>query len=162
MTIGRRSRPRRKGDKYDLLRKAEGTNATALHKPRRGNKFADPEDVLQGETNELLALAGQFQFRLSAHVLAKAGDASIGGWPDDPMITPIQPGLALMGPLELKKPGETLRPNQIDMQTNIGTVMADTFRAVEAYLKWFRDAHEHVRRLLVAHPLPPLPEGIES
>jgi hypothetical protein len=153
----KRKRPRRHGDKFGLMREAGVGNLPPLYVPRKGKKFQDPEDILQGETNELLARAGQFNFRLSAHVLSKAHDASIGGWPDNPLISKLIPGLSLLGPLELKRPGEDLRPNQLEMQNNIGTVRAESFPTVEKYLQWSRDAAEVIRRHLMDHPLPPAP-----
>lgn len=148
---------KRRTDRNELLRGVQGAIVPEPFKVRKGKKFADPEDILQNETNELLARAGQFHFRLSAHVLSKAHDASIGGWPDNPLISKLVPGLSILGPLELKRPGEDLRPNQQEMRANIGTVMADNLKDVDAYFNWFRSAHEHIQRLLVRHPLPPLP-----
>jgi hypothetical protein len=150
-------RPKRKGDRFDLMRAAEVGDVPPLYKPRRGSKFADPEDILQGQVNEALGRAGQFHFRLSAHVLDRANDSSVKGWPDNPMITKLQPGLALLGPLELKKEGRTLSAGQVEMQKHLGTVEADSWEKAWAYVLWFRASVDHVKRLLLANPLPALP-----
>lgn len=150
-----------KGDKYSEMR-ALGVGALpAEFKARTGGKFADPEDILQGQTNDLLKAIGQYHFRLSANLLAKAGDASVGGWPDNPMLIRLAPGLFLGGPLELKRSGHDLRANQEEMRLRIGTVMADRFEPAEAYVYWFRDMAERFRAWLRDNPPPPLPKGIE-
>lgn len=151
-------RPKRKGDRHAILRAAGIGDLPPLFKPRTGKKFRDPEQILQDEVNEYLARANQFHFRLSAHVLAKAHDDSVTGWPDNPMITCLQPGLALLGPLELKKEGEPLSAGQVEKQTVLGTVRADNWTDAEAYIRWYWKAVEHVRRLLALNPPPPLPE----
>ncbi len=156
-----RERKRPKGDKYALLRTAPGANVPDAVPGRAGRKYADPELVLQGEVNDLLKTINQFHFRLSAYALARAGDESLGGWPDNPMIIRLAPGLALLGPLELKKPGETLRPNQVRMQAQIGTVEVDTYKAAEAYAYWFRGMGEAVRAHLRDNPPPALPAGVK-
>lgn len=153
----RRKRPRRQGDKFDIMRAAGIGLLTNLDKPRRGKKFADPEDILQEEVNQILARAGQFHFRIPASVYHKAHDRSIAGWPDNPMITRLQPGLALLGPLELKREGETLSEVQVEKQALIGTFEADNWPLAYGYIQWYWKAVEHVRRLLDARPLPPLP-----
>ena len=155
--IGRRKRPRR-GDKFGIMRELGVGNRPPLDKPRRGKKFADPEDILQEEVNETLTRMGQFHFRIPASVYRKAHDSSIAGWPDNPMITRLQPGLSLLGPLELKRQGETLNDAQLEKQALMGTVEADNWPAAWGYIQWFRAATEHVRRLLTDRPLPPLPE----
>lgn len=154
----RRKRPRRQGDKFDIMR-AEGVGLLpTLDKPRRGKKFADPEDILQEDVNQTLARAGQFHFRIPASVYHKAHDRSIAGWPDNPMITKLQPGLALLGPLELKREGETLSEVQVEKQALLGTFEADNWPLAWAYIQWFWKTTELVRRLLAANPPPPLPE----
>lgn len=150
-------RPKRKGDRLDLMRAAGVGDLPPLYKARKGSKFADPEDILQNEVNEALLAAGQFQFRIPASVYHKANDKSITGWPDSPMITRLQPGLALLGPLELKREGKELSDGQKKLQPILGTVEADNWAAAWAYILWFRSAVEHVRALLQVHPLPPLP-----
>jgi len=158
----RRKRPRRQGDKFAIMRAAGVGNLPDLDKPRRGKKFADPEDILQEEVNQTLARANQFHFRIPASVYHKAHDRSIAGWPDNPMITKLQPGLALLGPLELKREGETLSDVQVEKQALLGTVEADTWAKAYGYITWYWKAVEHVRRLLDARPLPPLPTGEAS
>lgn len=153
----RRKKPRKRGDKFDIMRAAGVGNLTSLDKPRKGKKFADPEDVLQNEVNEALDRSGQFHFRIPASVYQKAHDRSIAGWPDNPMITRLQPGLALLGPLELKRQGETLNEAQLEKQALMGTVEADSWVKAYDYIVWFRLAVEHVRGLLAKNPLPPLP-----
>jgi hypothetical protein len=155
----KRKRARRQGDKFAIMRAAGIGNLPALDKPRRGKKFADPEEVLQDEVNQTLVRAGQFFFRIPASVYHKAHDRSIAGWPDNPMITRLQPGLALMGPLELKREGETLSDVQVEKQALLGTYEADTWPKAWAYIQWYWKAVEHVRRLLLAQPLPPAPAG---
>jgi hypothetical protein len=78
------------------------------------------------------------------------------------MITKLQPGLALLGPLELKRQGETLREAQVEKQALIGTFEADNWPLAYAYICWYWKAVEHVRRLLEARPLPPVPTGEAS
>lgn len=153
----RRKRPRRMGDKFAIMRAAGVGNLPSLDKPRRGKKFADPEDILQEDVNQTLARAGQFHFRIPASVYHKAHDRSIAGWPDNPMITRLQPGLAILGPLELKRQGETLNDAQVEKQALIGTFEADNWPLAWAYINWFWKAVDHVRRLLDAYPLPELP-----
>lgn len=154
--IARRRKPR-KGDRFALMR-AEGVGTLPnLDKPRRGKKFADPEDVLQEEVNETLSRMGQFHFRIPASVYRRANDKSIAGWPDNPMITKLQPGLAILGPLELKREGETLHESQLEKQALMGTFEADNWPLAWAYIQWFRSAVDHVRQLLAKEPLPPLP-----
>ncbi len=155
----RRAARKNKGPKYGLMA-GTGANLPPEFRARVGAKFADPEDVLQGETNDFLKAINQFQFRLSANVYRAAGDSSIGGWPDSPMFIRLAPGLALCGALELKKPGNSLEKNQEDMRAHLGTVMADTFPAVEAYAHWFRAMGETFRAHLRANPPPPLPKGL--
>ncbi len=129
---------------------------------RTGSKYEDPEDILQGEVNRVLGLAGQLQFRISANVYQKAGDDSIAGWPDSPMLSKLGPGLFLGGPMELKRVGETLNPSQLRMQAQIGTVEIDTWAGAWAYMQWYWKARDHVARLLALNPLPPLPKGIKT
>ena len=158
MRIIKRKRPRRKGDKFELMRNLPDALLPAEFRPRRGNKFADPEDILQGEVNELCIRTNQFQFRLSAHVLERAHDWTVSGWPDDPLITKLAPGLALLGPLELKKPGEALNEHQERLKPILGTVVADDFKTAEAYFHWYRRAVDVLKIFLRDNPLPPAPE----
>lgn len=155
----RRAARKNKGHKFDLM-VGTGANVTDAFRARVGAKFADPEDVLQAETNKFLKTINQFQFRLSANVTAKAGDWTVGGWPDSPLFLRLAPGLALCGPLELKKQGKDLEANQEEMRLHLGTVMADTSPAVEAYVYWFRDMAERTRAWLRDNPPPPLPKGL--
>jgi hypothetical protein len=152
-------KPKRRGDRFGEMRAAGVGNLPALDKPRRGKKFADPEDILQEDVNQTLSRAGQFHFRIPASVYHKAHDRSIAGWPDNPMITKLQPGLALLGPLELKREGETLSDVQVEKQSLLGTYEADTWPKAWGYIQWYWKAVEHVRRLLEARPLPPLPDA---
>jgi hypothetical protein len=150
-------KPKRRGDRFGLMRAADVGNLPDLFKPKKGSKFADPEEILQDTVNQALEAAGQYQFRIPASVYQRANDKSITGWPDSPMITRLQPGLALLGPLELKKEGKTLSDGQAKLQPILGTVEADNWPAAWAYILWFRSAVEHVRRLLQVNPLPDLP-----
>lgn len=158
MRIIKRKRPRPKHDRWAHMRGIPGSVVPDLFKPRKHKKDADPEAILQYETNEVLTRANQFYFRLSERVLEKAGDWTVAGWPDNPMITMLQPGLSLLGPLELKKEGEQLNPSQVDMQRIIGTVKADTWPTAWAYINWYWKAVEKIRNYLRDNPLPPAPE----
>lgn len=153
----KRTRPRPKGDRFGLMREANVGNLPTLVPKRTGKKYRDPEEILQGEVNDYLAISNQFHFRLSAHVLSKAHDDSVAGWPDNPLISRLQPGLALLGPLELKKQGEDLSAGQVQKQILMGTVVADKWETAESYIKWYWKALAHVRRLLDANPIPPAP-----
>ncbi len=150
-------RPKRKGDRHAILREAGIGDLPPLYKAKKGSKFADPEEILQEQVNSALDFLGQFQFRIPASVYAKANDKSITGWPDSPMITRLMPGLALLGPLELKRAGGTLSQGQELLRPILGTVEADNWESAWAYILWFRAAGEHVRKLLELNPLPPLP-----
>lgn len=155
-------KPKRRGDRFGEMRAAGIGNLPPLFKARKGSKFADPEEILQHEVNEALLAAGQFQFRIPASVYQKANDKSITGWPDSPMITRLQPGLAILGPLELKRAGKVLSDGQKKLQPILGTVEADNWPAAWAYILWFRSAAEHVRRLLQVNPLPALPDALQA
>lgn len=150
----KRKRPRRKGDKFAIMRAAGVGNLPTLDKPRKGSKFADPEDILQEEVNETLSRAGQWYFRIPASVYHKAHDASIAGWPDNPMITKLMPGLALLGPLELKREGSTLNDAQVQKQALMGTVEADNWPAAYGYIQWYWRAVERFRCWLRDNPIP--------
>jgi hypothetical protein len=151
-------KPKRRGDRLDIMRAAGIGDLPPLFKAKKGGKFADPEETLQNEVNEALDAMGQYQFRIPASVYSRANDKSITGWPDSPMITRLQPGLALLGPLELKKSGKTLSDGQIKLQPILGTVEADNWSAAWAYITWYRAAVAHVTKLLIANPLPSLPK----
>lgn len=155
--IGRRKRPRRRDDKWALMRNVEGANVPDQFRPRKFKADADPEAILQHQVNETLAKAGQFHFRLSEHVLSRAGDWTVAGWPDNPVITKLMDGLCLLGPLELKRVGETLNPSQVKMQPILGTVEADSFEKAYAYICWYWKVVEHVQGLLRKFPPPPRP-----
>lgn len=155
-------KPKRRGDRFGEMRALGVGDLPPLFKAKRGSKFADPEETLQNEVNEALLAAGQYQFRIPASVYQRANDKSITGWPDSPMITRLQPGLALLGPLELKKEGKTLSDGQARLQPILGTVEADNWPAAWSYILWFRSATEHVRRLLQVNPLPALPTEMEA
>lgn len=150
-------KPKNKGDKYALMREANAGTLPPLYENKIGTKYADPEDVIQHEVNKILKIMGQFQFRIPASVYSAANDKSITGWPDSPMITRLQDGLALMGPLELKRRGKTMSDAQVKMQGVIGTVEADNFEYAYEYIKWYRIAYDHIKNLLQKFPLPSLP-----
>ncbi len=151
-----------KGDKYSELRAANVGLLPAGTESRTLDKYADPEDVLQTSVNNVLKVSNQFQFRIPASVYAAAGDKSIAGWPDSPMITRLASGLFLGGPLELKRKGETLNPSQRDMQPLIGTVKADTWEASWAFIKWYWEMVEKFKAFVRDNPPPPLPKGVEG
>ena len=155
-------KPKRKGDRFDVMRAADLGTLPPLYKAKKGSKFADPEDILQDEVNQTLEAAGQFQFRIPASVYQKANDKSITGWPDSPMISRLQPGLALLGPLELKREGKELSDGQKRLQPILGTVEADSWPKAWAYIQWWWTAREHIRRLLQLHPMPPMPEILQA
>lgn len=154
----RKPKPRRKGDRLGIMRAAGVGDLPPLFKAKKGGKFADPEDILQEQVNEALDAMGQYQFRIPASVYSRANDESITGWPDSPMITRLQPGLAILCPLELKKEGKTLSDGQRKLQPILGTVEADNWEDAWAYIQWSRKAFDHVAMLLRTYPLPPLPE----
>lgn len=157
MTIKPGKKPKRRGDRHELIRGLPGTNTPPLYKPKKGSKFADPEEILQDQVNQALTQIGQYQFRIPASVYAKAHDQSIRGWPDSPLITRLGPGLALLTGLELKKEGKTMSKGQVDLEPVIGTVEADNWDRAWAIILWHRDAVEHVRALLRRYPLLPPP-----
>lgn len=138
-------KPKRRGDRHDLIRAVEGTLAPTQFKNPPKVKGAAPEAILQAEVNEALDAMGLYYFRLSERLLAKGGDKSAGGWPDNPIIIPIIPGMSLLFPLELKKQGETLRPNQLEMQARIGTIMKDDFDGAYGYILWARKMAEKIK-----------------
>ena len=150
-------KPKHTADRHSLLREVPTALVPPVYgKPPKG-KNVEPESSLQAQVDELLAKAGIFQFRLSANLLAHAGDKSVGGWPDDPMIMKIQPGLSLLFPLELKRRGHDLRPNQVEMQRKIGTVMADTWEKSLKYVFWTQEMYRHINKLLSDNPGPEMP-----
>ena len=156
-----RRKLRPKGDKWAGLRTTPGAIVPALVEGRTAAKYADPEDILQNEVNNVLHEASRFQFRISANVYAHAGDDSIAGWPDSPLFERLAPGLALCGPMELKRVGETLNPSQLDMQRHLGTVEIDNWETAWAYMVWFWAMAESMKKYLALNPPPPLPKGIK-
>jgi len=149
-----RDRKRPKGDKYALMREAQGVNVTNQVKPRTRVKGAEPEAILQADVSGYLHLANIFELRLSEHVYRKAADWTIAGWPDSPMIFRLPHGVALLAPLELKKEGEVMNPSQVAMAPIIGTQVADTWDKAEAYIKHAQYMAEYIRQLLRDNPPP--------
>ena len=151
------ARPKRREDRHSLLRTIPTSIVPPQFKKPPKVKGAAPEAILQGEVNDYLDATGTYYFRLSERLLAKGGDKSAGGWPDNPIIIRLIPGLSLLFPLELKKQGEGLRPNQLEMQERIGTVMADNWKDAEAYMVWARATAAYIEGLLRRFPPPVMP-----
>ena len=72
-------KPKRREDRHAMIRGLPSSIVPPIVVPRKGAKYAEPEDTLQNEVNEALSRAGQFYFRIPAHVYAKANDKSIKG-----------------------------------------------------------------------------------
>ncbi len=147
-------KPRRKGDRFAEMRAAGVGDLPPLYKAKKGSKFADPEEILQDQVNQLLDFKAQFQFRIPASVYQKANDKAITGWPDSPMITRLMPGLALLGPLELKREGKVMSEGQERLRPILGTISADNWDDAYAYICWYWAVLEHVKALLAANPFP--------
>lgn len=133
---GSMKKPKRRGDRHELIRNLPDAIVPPKYKEPIKIKNAPPESELQEEVNKTLKRMRLYYFRLSAQVLSGHGDRSVGGWPDNPIIIPIAPGVSLLFPLELKKMGETMRPNQIEMQERIGTICADNWGDAWDYIQW--------------------------
>jgi hypothetical protein len=146
---------KRRGDRFALMRDIPGVQVTRLTPKPKRIKGADPEAILQGQVNECIDKGGMYQFRISEHVLAH-GDSTVGGWPDSPIIMKVVPGMSLIFPLELKKRGQVLRPNQLDMQEQIGTVMADNWEDAWDFIRWAREMHDLVCKWARNNPMPKL------
>lgn len=140
-----RKRARRRvpaAERYAMIAKVPGTNVPDQVRERKRKEDAAPEAQLQHDVNSLLKAAGVFQFRLDERTLARAGNWRVAGWPDSPMIIPLPFGLALLAPLELKKEGEGMNREQLDLAPVINTQCTDKWSEAEAYVyhaRWFAD-----------------------
>ena len=142
------AKPKRRGDRHSLIRGVPGTITPPQYKKPPRVTGARPEAELQAMVNQLLDRMGVYYFRLSAQILSGHGDKSVGGWPDNPIIIPIAPGMSLIFPLELKKQGETMRPNQLEMAERIGTICADNWEDACRFIAWADQTAEKVRNLM--------------
>lgn len=150
MSLPRRRARRRvpAAERYQIVAEAGG-NVPARVRERKRKEDAAPEAELQYDVNQLLKTANVFQFRLSERTLSRAADWRVGGWPDSPMIIPLPYGLALLGPLELKKDGEGMNQEQLALAPLINTQCTDRYSEAEAYVyhvrwmsDWIRDMME--------------------
>lgn len=135
----RRRRPA--AERYALVAKAGG-NVPPPVRERKRKEDAAPEAQLQHDVNELLKLLGLFQYRLSEQTLSRAHDWRVAGWPDSPIIITLPYGLALLGPLELKRVGEGMNPAQRALAPVINTQCTDQFSEAERYVyhvRWLAD-----------------------
>jgi hypothetical protein len=141
-------KPKRQGDRHEMLRNLDGTIVPPKYKKPIKDRSAPPESELQESVNKLLKKMGLYQFRLSAQLLSGHGDRSVGGWPDSPIIIKLAPGVSLIFPLELKKRGEVMRPNQLEMQDRIGTICADNLDDAIKYVYWAVSFAEQMKKAL--------------
>jgi hypothetical protein len=139
-----RKRARRRipaAERYAIVAKAGG-NVPDPVRARKRKEDAAPEAELQHSLNSLLKAINLFQFRLSEQTLSRAQDWRTAGWPDSPMIIPLPFGLALLGPLELKREGEGMNPEQLALAPVINTQCTDKWSDAEKYVyhvRWFAD-----------------------